>query len=171
MRAPTKFAPFTRGTNKPSPTWPWERRKRPASHPRSVLCRDPGFLNAATALATAYSTSSKVVALLGQINLAAIDRGYGLLHEVRDQIGILRTMTKWAERIESPGDAARLTQEAFRQLGAGRPRPVGLECPMDVWGRKAPVTLPGGPAEDEVLPVDTDKVEEAAKLLGLPRTR
>jgi len=126
----------------------------------------PGFLNAATALATAYSTSSKVVALLGQINLAAIDRGYGLLHEVRDQIGILRTMTKWAERIESPGDAARLTQEAFRQLGAGRPRPVGLECPMDVWGRKAPVTLPGGPAEDEVLPVDTDKVEEAAKLLG-----
>ncbi|MGB0553614.1 MAG: thiamine pyrophosphate-dependent enzyme [Alphaproteobacteria bacterium] len=126
----------------------------------------PGFLNAATALATAYSTSSKVVALLGQINLAAIDRGYGLLHEVRDQIGILRTMTKWAERIESPGDAARLTQEAFRQLGAGRPRPVGLECPMDVWGRKAPVTLPGAPAEDEVIPVDTDKVEEAAKLLG-----
>lgn len=126
----------------------------------------PGFLNAATALATAYSTSSKVVALLGQINLAAIDRGYGLLHEVRDQIGILRTMTKWAERIESPGDAARLTQEAFRQLGAGRPRPVGLECPMDVWGRKAPVTLPGAPTEDEVIPVDTDKVEEAAKLLG-----
>ena len=126
----------------------------------------PGFLNAATALATAYSTSSKVVALLGQINLAAIDRGYGLLHEVRDQIGILRTMTKWAERIESPGDAVRLTQEAFRQLGAGRPRPVGLECPMDVWGRKAPVILPSGPAEEEVIPVDTDKVEEAAKLLG-----
>ncbi|MEL0019171.1 MAG: thiamine pyrophosphate-binding protein, partial [Rickettsiales bacterium] len=86
----------------------------------------PGFLNASTALATAYSTSAKVLALLGQINLSAIDRGYGLLHEVRDQIGILRTMTKWAERIESPGDAARLTQEAFRQLGTGRPRPVGL---------------------------------------------
>ncbi|MEL0110939.1 MAG: thiamine pyrophosphate-dependent enzyme [Rickettsiales bacterium] len=126
----------------------------------------PGFLNASTALATAYSTSAKVLALLGQINLSAIDRGYGLLHEVRDQIGILRTMTKWAERIESPGDAARLTQEAFRQLGTGRPRPVGLECPMDVWGRSAPVALPGGPAEEEVIPVDTDKVEEAAKLLG-----
>ena len=126
----------------------------------------PGFLNASAALATAYSTSSKVVALLGQINLAAIDQGYGLLHEVRDQIGILRTMTKWAERIESPGDAARLTQEAFRQLGEGRPRPVGLECPMDVWGRKGPIAMPGGPAEEEVLPVDTDKVEEAAKLLG-----
>ena len=126
----------------------------------------PGFLNASTALATAYSTSAKVLALLGQINLSANDRGYGLLHEVRDQIGILRTMTKWAERIESPGDAARLTQEAFRQLGTGRPRPVGLECPMDVWGRSAPVALPGGPAEAEVIPVDTDRVEEAAKLLG-----
>ena len=60
----------------------------------------PGFLNASAALATAYSTNAKVLALLGQVNLAAIDRGYGLLHEVRDQIGVLRTMTKWAERIE-----------------------------------------------------------------------
>ena len=126
----------------------------------------PGFLNASTALATAYSTGSKVLALLGQINLSAIDRGYGLLHEVHDQLGILRTMTKWAERIESPNAAARLIQESFRQLGTGRPRPVGLECPMDVWGRKAPVIIPSGPAEEEILPVDTDKVEEAAKLLG-----
>ena len=126
----------------------------------------PGFLNASTALATAYSTSSKVLALLGQIPLATIDRGYGLLHEIRDQMGILRTMTKWAERIEGPAEAARLTQEAFRQLGAGRPRPVGLECPMDVWGRAAPVTTPNAPAEETIIAVDTDKVEVAAKLLG-----
>ena len=126
----------------------------------------PGFLNAATALATAYSTNAKVLALLGQIPLATIDRGYGLLHEVRDQLGILRTMTKWAERIQSPAQAARLTHEAFRQLGAGRPRPVGLECPMDVWGAKGPVALPGGPAETDVIPIDTDRVEEAAVLLG-----
>ena len=126
----------------------------------------PGFLNASTALATAYSTSSKVRALLGQIPLAAIDRGYGLLHEIRDQMGILRTMTKWAERIEGPTEAARLTQEAFRQFGAGRPRPIGLECPMDVWGRAAPVTPPNGPAEETVVDVDIDKVEAAAKMLG-----
>ena len=126
----------------------------------------PGFLNASAALATAYSTNSKVLALLGQINLASIDRGYGLLHEVRDQIGILRTMTKWAERIESPSDAARLTQEAFRQLGAGRPRPVGLECPIYVWGRRAPVVIPNHPADIQTPPVDIDKVEDAAKLLG-----
>ena len=126
----------------------------------------PGFLNASTALATAYSTSSKVLALLGQIPLAAIDRGYGLLHEIRDQMGILRTMTKWAERIEGPTEAARLTQEAFRQFGAGRPRPIGLECPMDVWGRAAPVTPPNGPAEETVVDVDIDKVETAAKMLG-----
>ena len=126
----------------------------------------PGFLNASTALATAYSMSSKVLALLGQIPLATIDRGYGLLHEIRDQMGILRTMTKWAERIEGPTEAARLTQEAFRQFGAGRPRPVGLECPMDVWGRAAPVTPPSGPAEETVVDVDIDKVEAAAKMLG-----
>ncbi len=139
-----------------------------ATEKPSAFCvvPSPGFLNASAALATAYSTSSKVLALLGQIPRATIDRGYGLLHEIRDQMGILRTMTKWAERIEKPTEAARLTQEAFRQLGAGRPRPVGLECPMDVWGCAAPVTPPNGPAEETVVDVDIDKVEAAAKMLG-----
>ena len=81
-------------------------------------------------------------------------------------MGILRTMTKWAERIEKPTEAARLTPRSFRQLGAGRPRPVGLECPMDVWGCAAPVTPPNGPAEETVVDVDIDKVEAAAKMLG-----
>ena len=31
--------------------------------------------------------------------------------------------------------------EAFRRLLSGRRRPVGLECAMDTWARKAPVEL------------------------------
>src|SRR5262252_9552548 len=65
----------------------------------------PGFLNSGAALATAYSTGAKVLALIGQIPGRAIGKGLGYLHEIPDQLGILRTLTKSAERIDSPAAA------------------------------------------------------------------
>src|SRR6201993_5615957 len=54
----------------------------------------PGLLNSAAALATAYSCSAPVLALSGQIPSKFIGKGHGLLHEIPNQIGILRTLTK-----------------------------------------------------------------------------
>src|SRR5262249_52994110 len=101
----------------------------------------PGFLNSTAALATAYSTGARVLALIGQIPNRAIGKGHGLLHEIPDQIGILRTLTKWADRITRPQDASALVATAFRELSSGRPRPVGLELPPDMLGAKAEVEL------------------------------
>src|SRR5499427_7251771 len=42
----------------------------------------PGFLNSTAALATAYSTGARVVAVVGQLPSHAIDKGHGLLHEI-----------------------------------------------------------------------------------------
>src|SRR5262249_4179512 len=72
---------------------------RPASY--SVV-PGPGFLNSTAALATAYSTGAKVFALIGQIPSRGIGKGLGYLHEIPDQLGILRTLTKWADRAETP---------------------------------------------------------------------
>src|SRR4029079_2961651 len=58
----------------------------------------PGLLNTMAALATAYSTNAKVLCLTGQIRSDAIGRGFGQLHEIPDQLGILRSLTKWAAR-------------------------------------------------------------------------
>ena len=41
----------------------------------------PGFLNSTAALATAYSTGARVLALIGQLPSRGIDKGHGLLHE------------------------------------------------------------------------------------------
>src|SRR5438270_9281594 len=54
----------------------------------------PGFLNSTAALATAYSTGARVLALIGQIPSRAIGKGFGFLHEINDQISIRRTLTK-----------------------------------------------------------------------------
>src|SRR4029450_1616514 len=95
-----------------------------------------------------------------------IGRNVGLLHELPDQLAIMRGLTKWADRITSPASAPGLVNEAFRRLLSGRKRPGALECAMDTWGRKAAVDMPPAAAKADPCPVDDDGVERAAKLLG-----
>ena len=125
-----------------------------------------GLLNTTAALATAYSVNAKVLCLTGQILSTAINRGFGLLHEIPDQLGILQTLTKWAERINSPAEAPGLIAEAFRQMNTGRPRPVGLECAPDVLSAKGEVDLTVPVLPQFRPPVDLDAIENAAKLLA-----
>jgi acetolactate synthase-1/2/3 large subunit len=125
----------------------------------------PGFLNSTTALATAFSTDAPVLALLGQIPSKFIGRGHGMLHEIPDQLGMLRTLTKWAERIEKPQDASGKVRNAFRELRKGRSRPVGLEIAPDILLARAEIDIapPGLPENTENL--DEDAIERAANLL------
>ena len=102
----------------------------------------PGFLNTASALATAQSCGAQVLALIGQIPSSYIGRGLGLLHEIPDQSGMLKTLTKWSASVRAPIQAPDLVDQAFHQLQNGRPGPVGLECPADVWAQRATVRLP-----------------------------
>jgi acetolactate synthase I/II/III large subunit len=125
----------------------------------------PGFLNATAALSTAYATNAQVLALVGQIPSAMIGRGFGLLHEIPDQLGVLRGLTKWAQRVDGAQQAAELAREAFRQMATGRPRPAGLEVPMDVWQREGDFELtPSLPVEEAAI--NDEAIEAAAKLLG-----
>ncbi len=126
----------------------------------------PGFLNSTAALATAYGLNAPVLCLSGQIPSKTIGKAQGILHEIPDQFGILRSLTKWAARIEAPGDASSLVAEAFRQLRSGRQRPVGLEVPMDILEMRAAVGAPGFPREPEYPEPDLDLIAQAARKLG-----
>ncbi len=136
---------------------------RPSAY---VVVPGPGFLNTTAALSTAYAVNAPVLALTGQIQQSMIGRNVGLLHELPDQLAIMRGLTKWADRISSPAAAPGLVNEAFRRLLSGRRRPVGLECAMDTWARRAPVELIATPAAADPCPVDEEAVESAARLLG-----
>jgi len=126
----------------------------------------PGFLNASAALATAYGLNAQILCLTGQIPSHKIGLDEGLLHEIPDQLGVMRTLTKWAERIHSPAEAPSKVAEAFSQLRSGRPRPVGLEVPMDVLAKRSHVDLASVEMPIYTPPVDLEMLEAAAKLLG-----
>ncbi|MBX2997793.1 MAG: hypothetical protein KF893_04735 [Caldilineaceae bacterium] len=129
----------------------------------------PGFLNTTAALSTAYACNAKVLCLTGQIRSDQIGRGYGMLHEIPDQLGILRSLTKWAERIATPQEAPRFVAAAFNQLHSDRPQPVGLEIPPDVLSAKGDVDLSPIPLNARRPAPDLDAIYRAADLLGKAR--
>ncbi|TFY99818.1 thiamine pyrophosphate-dependent enzyme [Ramlibacter rhizophilus] len=124
----------------------------------------PGVLNTTAALSTAYALNAPVLALTGQIPQRHIGRGYGMLHELPDQLGLLRSLTQWADRIRAPHEAGPMVQEAFRHLRSNRPRPVALECAIDVWGRRGEAP-PAPPLELTSPALDPAVLDKAAQRL------
>jgi acetolactate synthase-1/2/3 large subunit len=130
-----------------------------------VVVPGPGLLNSAAALLTAYGMNAPVLALIGQIPAAAIGRGFGHLHEIRDQAGIVARLVDHSARIGGPAEAPAKIAKAIASMRQGRPGPAALECAMDVWGKRGPVTL-APPVPARAPRIDEDAVRTAAKLLG-----
>ena len=83
----------------------------------------PGLLNSGAALLTAYGMNAPVLALIGQIPHAAIGRGLGHLHEIRDQAGIIARLVDHSARIDGPGEAPRKSRQGDPRDAAGPARP------------------------------------------------
>jgi acetolactate synthase I/II/III large subunit len=126
----------------------------------------PGLLNSGAALLTAYGMNAPVLALIGQIPAAAIGRGFGHLHEIRDQGGIIARLVDHSARIDGPTEAPAKIAKAIAAMRAGRPGPAALECAIDVWGQSGLVAPIGPPAPQNERKINEDAVRAAAKVLG-----
>ena len=124
------------------------------------------MLNTAGAICSAYANSSPVLCVTGQIPSHAIGKGVGELHELPDQLAMLRSMTKWSERISHPNEVARKVHDAFRELKSGRPRPVALEMPPDIMAQTTRVEIGRVYDEADARVFDEDLVKQAARALA-----
>ncbi len=143
---------------------------RASGRPAVYTCvPGPGMLNTTAALCTAYGANTPVLCLTGEIPAGEIGQGHGILHELPDQLGTLRTLVRWAERIEHPSAAPRLVNEAFARMRSGRQGPAALECPWDVLPQKAPVA-PLAPATPDAPPEpDPALIAKAADIIAAAR--
>ena len=105
----------------------------------------PGLLNSGAALLTAYGMNAPVLALIGQIPHAAIGRGLGHLHEIRDQAGIIARLVDHSAHIRGPSEAPAKVAKAIASMHQGRYGPAALECAIDVWGERGPVAAIAAP--------------------------
>src|SRR5262245_39567046 len=126
----------------------------------------PGMLNTSAAICTAHGCCAPVLLITGQVPSAFLGRGRGHLHELPDQLATLRSLTKWAARIERPTDAPAVLNEAFRQMLSGRPGAVAVEMAWDTMASVGHVEPLGAAAIPRAPAPSSLEVEAAAQLLA-----
>jgi acetolactate synthase-1/2/3 large subunit len=104
-----------------------------------IATSGPGATNLVTALAEASLDSVPLVAITGQVMQGLIGRdGF---QEV-DITGITLPVTKHNYLVRRPEDLAPTLKEAFYLARSGRPGPVLVDIPKDVFIAKAPYNYP-----------------------------
>ena len=124
-----------------------------------------GVYNAASGLTNAFSRSSPVLLIAGQVPRGAIGKNQGAVHEVADQPGTVRSVTKWQQQALRPREVPDAVFEAFRQMRTGRPRPVLMEMPPDVGVEREEVTLRSPARVSRITPYSGD-LREAAEIIA-----
>ena len=140
-RSQTRSSSSLRATSNRPPTWPTVMPARAARSASASVVPGPGVLNAMAGLSTAYACNSRVLCIAGDIVSSAVGRGLGLLHEVRDQSGILSSVTKWQSRATRAEEVPKTIADAFAQLRSAEPKPVAVEISQDVLSSAAEFDL------------------------------
>ncbi|OGO31172.1 MAG: hypothetical protein A2Z29_03320 [Chloroflexi bacterium RBG_16_56_11] len=130
----------------------------------AMVLPGPGALNTTAAIGTAYTASTPVLLISGQIESFHLGYHRGVLHELDRQIDIFRQITKWSGRAAGVEDIPALLGQALGHLRTGRPRPVELEVPFDLWSQQADMSMPEVKINPPLLP-EPAIVDKAADLL------
>jgi acetolactate synthase I/II/III large subunit len=94
----------------------------------------PGALNLVTAVADAYLDRAPLVALTGQADL---ERMHKESHQYIDLVDLLRPITKWNARVNSPDVVPEVVRKAFKVAESEKPGATHLELPEDIMGAEA----------------------------------
>jgi acetolactate synthase-1/2/3 large subunit len=94
----------------------------------------PGATNLVTGIANAYLDSAPMVAITGQVGRSFI--GKDAFQEI-DITGITLPITKHNYMVMAAGDMSTVVQEAFHIASTGRPGPILIDIPKDVFTEEA----------------------------------
>ena len=104
-----------------------------------------GLYNAASGLTNAYSRSTPVLIIAGQVPRGAIGKNLGAVHEIANQPDVVSSVTKWQWQASRPREVPDAVFEAFRQMRTGRPRPVLIEMAPEARPDRSGNTSTEGP--------------------------
>src|SRR3989338_2195317 len=129
----------------------------------------PGATNLVTGIANAHLDSVPVVAITGQVSRPFI--GKDAFQEV-DITGITLPITKHNYLVLDAASLARTIKEAFYLARTGRPGPVLIDIPRDVFIEEAEFHYPGKvylPGYKPTLQGHPAQINKAAKLINEAR--
>lgn len=122
----------------------------------------PGASNLVSGLVEAYSSSVPVLAIISDIPREwEHRRAFGSASQAFEQRHFLEGCVKWYGRVETPSSLPEILHACLRIATAGRPGPVVLEVPDDVFAAEA---------TGETFPVDPS-MAEYPRVRSLPDPR
>jgi acetolactate synthase I/II/III large subunit len=138
-----------------------------------VTSTGTGAGNAAGAMIEAYTASTPLLHLTGQIESAYLDKNLGFIHEAPAQLAMLKAVSKAAFRISHASEALSVLQEATRIACAAPCGPVSIEIAIDVQASKLTFTADTLRTIKplEVLPVAPQQVDLRAIATRLKSAR
>lgn len=139
---------------------------RASGHPGvCFLIAGPGLLNAATAIAQAYSDSIPMLIISSVAAATATGVPEGQIHELPDQPLTMGSITGFSATAAAPDDIPQLVARGFATFQNGRSRPVHIALPLDVMAMEA--GWPAPPRSPSMVPAAPDKksLARAAALL------
>ncbi|KAB2954591.1 biosynthetic-type acetolactate synthase large subunit [Heliorestis acidaminivorans] len=95
-----------------------------------IATSGPGATNLITGIATANMDSIPMVCITGQVGLSIIGKDS---FQEADITGITTPITKHNYLVKNPADLPRIIREAFYIAQTGRPGPVVIDIPKDVF--------------------------------------
>ncbi|MEX2725298.1 MAG: thiamine pyrophosphate-binding protein [Candidatus Freyarchaeota archaeon] len=126
----------------------------------------PGTLNGVLSIVDAYRDSSPVVLLAGQVERKLIGRE---IFGEANQFAVLKPYTKSCQRIGRVSDIPRIINNAFYLARAGRPGPVMVEMPEDIYNEEGevepdfPIRVDSQIVSPSIIEEATDRLIEAEK--------
>ena len=125
----------------------------------------PGATNLVTGIANAWLDSVPMVAITGEVVVGLIGRdGF----QEADITGITLPITKHNYLVLDVNDLARIMREAFHIARTGRPGPVLIDVPRDIFQQKTEFVYPEKVelrGYHQVLHPDREHVQKAAELI------
>jgi acetolactate synthase-1/2/3 large subunit len=125
----------------------------------------PGLTNAATGVANAALDSIPMVVIAGDVPSHYFGRHPHQevnLHMDGDQFQIYRPFCKRIYRVDRPADLPRIVERAFHLSQSGRPGPVLVDVPMDIFSADLPVDafskFPAPVARPAIEPAAVDRI-------------
>ncbi|MUL40823.1 thiamine pyrophosphate-binding protein [Streptomonospora sp. PA3] len=126
----------------------------------AAATRGPGAANLAVGVHTARQDSTPMVVFLGQVTSDHLGRE--AFQEV-DLTAFYAPITKWATTVTRADRLAEVTAQALRVATTGRPGPVAVAVPGDLFGQRVPSprALPGAaPPRPPLSEDDRDRLAE-----------
>ena len=91
-----------------------------------------GAGNAAGALIEAQTNGTPLLHITGQIDSPYLDQAKGFIHECKDQLGMLKAISKEAFRVRSIGSLVTTVQNAIEVAQTAPTGVVSVEIPIDI---------------------------------------